>query len=113
MCIALWFVLSSSGVKSRSSGIRLSRETRGGCGFVHTARRRLQGDLGLLSQSGSCSQSAPGPSLPTLHFLAKGLLPPGCGHFPPEAQWAQTITLGKFFWKACRERTMGAATAQL
>lgn len=25
----------------------------------------------------------------------------------------QTVTLGKFLWKACRERIMGAATAQL
>lgn len=24
-----------------------------------------------------------------------------------------TVLLGKFFWKACRERIMGAATAQL
>lgn len=33
------------------------------------------GALSCVSQSGSCSQSASGPSLPMLHFLAKGLLP--------------------------------------
>lgn len=27
--------------------------------------------------------------------------------------WVLQLTLGRFFWKACRERIMGAATAQL
>lgn len=56
---------------------------------------QASGDLGLLSQSGSCSQSAPGPSLPMLHFLAKGPLPQHYGHFPQEAQWCSNLYLGQ------------------
>lgn len=55
---------------------------------------------------------SPKPISPHSILPVPGPLPEGSGPF-----WrpigAPTITLGKFFWKACRESIMGAATAQL
>lgn len=106
----LWPVLSSLEVKSLTVPTT-AREPGTRAGLC--PRRKGQSSWGALTPL--CRQALwpiscrlPGPSQSTLHLLtAEGLL-------TLMATFSRAaITLGKFFWKACKERSMGAATAQL
>ena len=78
---------------------------KGGC-FSHNAWGKASGSLSVSSPSGSCCPSAPGPSLPTLPFFAKGPLPQGYGHFPQEI-WGELQPLP---WVGFSERLAGTGS---
>lgn len=82
---------------------------QGRAGLCPHSMGEASGDLSLFSQSGSCSQSAPGLSLPTLQFLAKGPLPQHYGHFPQEAQRRSNLYLGQVFLECLQGEDHGGS----